>query len=535
MKISRIAPVGPLLLFAGRRSAAVPCASSTLVAPSVVEDTAGALGLAEAINCSDGAFEVSWVGSVTVEQTIRVPDGTVLSIVGLPDGSSIVDGAGEVRLFEVERGTLQLSGLSLVNGTSAYGGSIYAFDSIVTASGCEFTGNVASEGGAIYGLDSVLNATDCEFTRNVAGTGGGYFGWGSLLQSHKCEFSHNSADVGGAINLVSGSVFDASESVLTKNIASTYGGGVQAGSSELNADNCSFSYNSAEYGGVMWVDNTSVHASGSVFTHNIASKYGGSCRVNNSVLTLDGCSLSYNNASIGGAVFGSSSEVFVSGHSVFEDNIAATNGGGLFLSFSHLEFPVNGGGALFSGNRVEENGAGVYVTLSTVRLEGPTVFTNNSAGATGGGMYLQGAYDLRVENARFSSNWAQTNGGAMTLVSPGEAGEFAQIFNSSFGENVAGNTGGAVSIAGGFVDFNQSFFEGNTAGRPRNGGQHTYTRYRVSSALPCARIYLLWLALERGPGTASPLSNFLSQRSTLGRSLSHSFAVPELRVELPRE
>lgn len=517
MKTSRIAAVGPFLLFAGRRSAAVPCASSALVAPSVVEDTAGALGLAEAVDCSDGAFEVSWVGSVAVEQTIRVPDGTVLSIEGLPDGSSIADGAGEVRLFQVDRGALQLSGLSLVNGTSTVGGSIFAFDSVVTATECEFTGNAASEGGAIYALDSVVNATDCEFTRNVAGSGGGFFGWGSLLQLHKCEFAHNSADFGGAINLFSGSVVHASESVFTKNNASSDGGGVHAGSSELNADNCSFSYNSAENGGAVRVYNTSaVHASRTVFTHNIALNYGGSTQMdNNSVLTLDDCSLSYNNASIGGAVFGSSAEVFVSGNSVFEENIAVTSGGGVFLSFSHLEVPVNDGGALFSGNRVEGAGAGVYVTLSTVHLEGPTVFTNNIAGATGGGMYLQGAYDLRVENARFSSNSAQTNGGAMTLVSPGEAGEFAQIFNSSFGENVAGNTGGAVYIAGGFVDFNQSFFEGNTAGRPRKNGQHTYTRYRVSSALPDARTYLLWLALERGPSTPSPLSVFLSKRPPL--------------------
>eukprot|EP00903_Cladosiphon_okamuranus_P011974 g11246.t1 len=467
MKISRVAAVGPLLLFAGRRAAAVPCASSTLVAPSVVEDTAGASRLAEAVDCSGGAFEVSWVGSVAVEQTILVPDGTVLSIVGLPDGSSVVDGAGEVQLFQVHRGALRLSGLSLVNGTNGVGGSIIAINSVVNASECEFSDNTASEGGAMYALGSFVNARDCKFTRNIASNGGAYFGgWGSRLQSDKCEFSHNSAGNGGAIILFSGSGFNGSESVFTDNIASDAGGGVYAGRSEVHANNCSFSYNSARIGGAMRAYNRSVvHASWSVFANNIASYHGGSSHLDDSVLTLDDCSLSYNNASFGGAVYGSTANVTVSRNTVFQDNIAVTSGGGVYLmDSSRLESPANDGGALFSGNRVVEgSGAGVYVTLSTIRLEGPTVFTNNSAGTTGGGMYLQGAYDLRIENARFSSNSAQTNGGAMTLVSAGKAGESGQILNSSFGGNVAGNTGGAVYLAGGFVDFNQSSFEGNIA------------------------------------------------------------------------
>lgn len=510
MKILPAAAVGSfLLLFAGRRSAAVPCASSTLVAPSVVEDAAGALGLAEAVDCSDGTFEVSWVGAVAVEETIVVSGGTVLSIAGLPDGSSTVDGAGMVRLFQVDRGTLRLSGLSLANGTSAVGGSIFASDSVVNATDCKFTGNAASQGGAIYAFDSVVNATDCVFTRNAAdGSGGAYFGWSSLLQSHKCEFFDNSADFGGAIDLFSGSIFHASESVFTNNNASSNGGGVHSANSELRADNCSFSYNSAGVdGGAMWVYNTSaVHASGSVFTHNIAPNYGGFSYVaEESVLTLADCTLSYNSAGTGGAIFGSRSQVNVSGNIVFEGNVAVSSGGGVFLQeASHLAFPGNDGGALFSGNRVEGAGAGICVTGSTVSLEGPTVFTNNSAGGPGGGVYLAAAYNLRVENARFSLNSAQTNGGAMALVSVGTAeadGEYAQIQNSSFGENEAGNTGGAVYIAGGFVEFNTSNFERNTAGRPRRW-QALYTRYYrfICSAppLPESSTCLLWQLSRQG-------------------------------------
>lgn len=93
-------------------SGAVACTSS----PLVVEDTAGVQQLLEAIDdCSGGALNVSWVGSVTVEERIVVSN-TIVSIAGMPDGSSVVDGAGEALMFEIFGGEVHLSYLSLFNG-----------------------------------------------------------------------------------------------------------------------------------------------------------------------------------------------------------------------------------------------------------------------------------------------------------------------------------------------------------------------------------------------------------------------------------
>ena len=142
----------------------------------------------------------------------------------------------------------------------------------------------------------------------------------------------------------------------------------------------------------------------------------------------------------------------------------------------------------------------------------------------GGGVYLTAADNLRVENARFSLNSAQTNGGAMALVSVGTAeadGEYAQIQNSSFGENEAGNTGGAVYIAGGFVEFNTSNFEGNTAGRPRRW-QALYTRYYrfICSAppLPESSTCLLWQLSRQGLALFSHYQPFFPNAHPLDES-----------------
>ena len=95
----------------------MPCNSSQLVVPPIVEDTEGANQLAEAVNCSGGSFDVEWVGSVKLETAIRVLDGTTLSVTGAFDGSSRIDGFNETSLFDVIGGNLHLSKLTMVNGT----------------------------------------------------------------------------------------------------------------------------------------------------------------------------------------------------------------------------------------------------------------------------------------------------------------------------------------------------------------------------------------------------------------------------------
>ena len=119
--------------------------SRNVVIPSVVDDTAGALQLAEAMGCVDnGSHTVEWVGSVMLETPIVVNGATSLIVTGAEDGSSWVDGASEQSLFTVRHGgTLSLSGLNLIRGNNYSGGAIYSHTSSIRVTNCSFSGNSA--------------------------------------------------------------------------------------------------------------------------------------------------------------------------------------------------------------------------------------------------------------------------------------------------------------------------------------------------------------------------------------------------------
>lgn len=137
-----------LSIFAGANAQVLPCALG--VTNLTVSNSVEANDLAEALLCSGGQFEASWVGEVLVSRTVRVSNGTSLRISGTSSGGSIVDGGGLYQLFHVSGGsTLELKGLSLVNGFSDEGGAAVAVSdaSSLEVSGCSFDGNRAGAGG----------------------------------------------------------------------------------------------------------------------------------------------------------------------------------------------------------------------------------------------------------------------------------------------------------------------------------------------------------------------------------------------------
>lgn len=98
-----------------------PLAQSWMVKSS--EDTAS---LAEALNCTGGAFSVDWIGHVFVEKTIYMLDDTSLTITGA-DLRAVVDGGGTTALFDVENATLQVADIQLINAyKDGLGAAVYA-------------------------------------------------------------------------------------------------------------------------------------------------------------------------------------------------------------------------------------------------------------------------------------------------------------------------------------------------------------------------------------------------------------------------
>lgn len=318
MKTARFAALAWVLsLTAGQTSSGVaPCdtsasSSSTLV---IVEDTAGAIRLAEAVNCSGGSFDVTWVGSVTVEEAIHVRKGTTLSVAGSADGTSVADGAGQTSLFIVDEvgGVLNLSDLALANGNAEAGGALLVVDATITLDGCTFSdNNAAAFGGAVLLAGSELTATDVSFVGNSAqitggalyadssgitlkglvsfvnNEAGGFFssfdpvGGGVYLSDSdvavegSVEFVANSASKGGAAYLYDGTVVFGGPLLLANNSASSEGGGIWAQGSDITvADNARWEGNHADVlgGGIIAYASTMSTSSEAAFIENTAGE-----------------------------------------------------------------------------------------------------------------------------------------------------------------------------------------------------------------------------------------------------------------------
>lgn len=100
------------------------------------------------LQCQGADFEVNWLGTVGLNQSLQLANDTSLKIVGAGTGPAVVDGGGLVRLFLVNGSSLHLEGLMLTQGYGEMGGVVAARDgSIVTFSNCDVYQNQASSGG----------------------------------------------------------------------------------------------------------------------------------------------------------------------------------------------------------------------------------------------------------------------------------------------------------------------------------------------------------------------------------------------------
>lgn len=142
----------------------------------VVAESAEALALAAAVNCSGGSFEVEWRGSVVVESPIYVSDGTVVTFTGV-GLIAVIDVNAATRLFTVIDESLHLRNVNVSYGaSSAVGGGIAVAGSLVTLNHMTFVGKRAAvHGGAVYASDgsTVSCLGDTAFDDNSSTTDGG--------------------------------------------------------------------------------------------------------------------------------------------------------------------------------------------------------------------------------------------------------------------------------------------------------------------------------------------------------------------------
>jgi len=113
--------------------------------------------------------------------------------------STIIDGNSVNSVLRIIDSNIHLSGFTITNGYSSYGGGIYCLDSSPAISNCIITGNKAEfySGGGIYGCDGPIS--NCVISGNTANYGGGGGICNCDGQITNCTFVGNIADYGGAI------------------------------------------------------------------------------------------------------------------------------------------------------------------------------------------------------------------------------------------------------------------------------------------------------------------------------------------------
>ncbi len=201
----------------------------------------------------------------------------------------------------------------------------------------------------------------------------------------------------------------------------------------LEATKTTFYKNHSIIGGALLNEN-SANITGSNFNYNTADYYGGAIyndiTAEGKVLTLTTTKLIYNTTAnengFGGAIYNNSGRIDLLGSTV-SSNSACT------------------GGAIYN--------LGTIVIDKSGKTK--TTFTNNT-GTFGGAIYNKGT--LNTDNATFTSNSAESAGGALFLsILPNAHKITANINNTTFSKN-ASDVGGAIYALGNTNDRNEAVY-----------------------------------------------------------------------------
>ena len=438
----------------------------------VVEESAQAQAMAEAVNCSGGAFEVTWIGNITVDKTIYVPHGTILNISGRgPPSSAVINGGMQTRPLTVIN--LYISDVDLSLGFSIVGGAIAASSSNVTLTRTSFFGNrVSGMGGAIYAVNDssvIFYGNETTFLKNSAGGHGGalYVSGSSIIRfiGQEAHLLHNTAgNNGGAIAIEQSELSWHGNAFFANNTSGAFGGAVNVASSST----------------IAWIGNL-------VFLENTATFSGGALALSStSAVSWSGnATLSYNQATVhGGAIYINGAEASWDGNAEFKRNTARSTGGALYAS-SAADVSWSGVSTFFNNSAYTSGGAVNVVTGSSVRWNGPnTTFAfNRVLSGSGGAMNIYVSNVSSVGDTTFEYNHANFSGGAVSL----QEAEVSWEGTTGFASNTASWAGGALFAyaASGLFWRGVTYFFNNSAER---GGavyamEGTNTRWTGSTTI----------------------------------------------------
>ena len=298
-------------------------------------------------------------------------------------------------------------------GVDTFGpGPILSFSDITVEHGKAYFGSgISNNGGQI----TLIN---CSITNNTAYGGTVYNTRNGTIELNGSAITNNNATTGGGIYNEYGTVDLNAESRISNNTAIDYGGGIWSQvDSILNLNGTTISGNRAANGGGIYSSSASINMNSGTISNNTANRGGGVFN-DNGMMSLNDGSIGYNYAlTYGGGIFNNQGQVDLDGSSI-DYNYARMFGGG-----------------------------GIYNDLGVLNLNGSTIDHNHS-GTYGGGIY----------------NNVDTSSGLYSTLN---------LYNGSIDHNTASaklSGGGVYSVYGTSITGNKSLVSENTPDQIRTVG-----------------------------------------------------------------
>jgi hypothetical protein len=271
-----------------------------------------------------------------------------------------------------------------------YGGGVAVDSCDVTFRDCLFTGNHATvEGGGLNYWHGTPDISGCDFFNNDAVYSGGGFVLNYTDGSvSDCTVSGNESQWGGGAAVYHNATTYFYDCAFIENNApgeESYGAGFYTWNGAAPVlDQCVFTENTSEFcgGGACSDDNCTAVFIGCSFSGNSA-RYGGGLYVwEPAGGSVTDCTFLRNTAESGGGVLLEGVDNMPVADCWFQDNVASIAGGGLTLE----ECGSGASDCLFTGNTAMWGGAiAADFCTATTLADGCTIVLNQTAGAMGAG------------------------------------------------------------------------------------------------------------------------------------------------------
>ncbi len=433
---------------AGTLSAAVAIAALSLpglvsAAPQATQLYVTTTGSDASVNCAFAAPCLTIQRAVNIADngdTVNVMTGTfggpvnvteTLTLLGMGNGNTIVDGANTNRLFKLES-SVTISGFTIQNGDSDGGSAIWAnidpnfaaaigpvniinnrlLTNKATIGGFPI-GSAIKVDGALVNVTNNLIQGNARSAVRVAGSAGVTFTGNT--------FQNNTSDTDGAAMWLDGqTVFTVNNNTFTGNSGDN--GGAIAVSKLVSAGlilSNTFQNNTAiALGGAIYVNGVTntLSITGNQILSNTAGRGAGIGSTGPSTFLISNNDIGYNKitgggASGGGIHFDTGAGGTVNANNVHHNQAPTGFGGGIDVDV--------GGATIFNNNQIYNNsvptntgGGGVRVTgVASTQFVGNLIFNN-----TGNGLFVANTASAIISANLIMTNSARTDGGGVRVV-----------------------------------------------------------------------------------------------------------------------